>query len=228
MRAEVAMASEAEVAARALLVALKGVSRVELVDGDVTVAVAGGAQGPRISPTFASAALPDGADFLALRSSTGLLIGAKMASRARQVWAEFPSGVSIGAAVAALFSAGVLPRLTRAKRGGDLVRWRRGSAEVEARLGNPFSFGSDLLAVVVLRGAEMLFASGHSLSEVECVALARRYRAVFEVPPREGHWVGVPGGPLPGVGVVPGGGGGRMSLRSSHDASACSLAVLRR
>jgi hypothetical protein len=51
-------------------------------------------------------------------------------------------------------------------------------------LGNPFSFGRDVLAVVVLRGEELLFASGHTLSEAECVALACRHLVAFDVPPR--------------------------------------------
>lgn len=184
---------EAAARARELLAAMKGATRVELIEGDRSLAIAGDARGSQVSGAFRTAALQGGADFVALRSDAGTLIGARLADTAREMWAELPPDATIGVAVASLYTAGVLVRLTRARRGTDLVRWRCGSADVEARLGNPFGFGRDVLAVVVLAGDDLVVASGHSLDEAESVALARRHRAVLSAPPREGEPSGAPG-----------------------------------
>jgi hypothetical protein len=184
---------EAAARARELLAAMKGATRVELLEADRSLAIAGDATSARVSAAFRAAALQAGADFVALRSDAGTLIGARLADTAREMWAELPPDATIGVAVASLYTAGVLARLTRARRGTDLVRWRCGSADVEARLGNPFGFGRDVLAVVVLAGDGLVVASGHSLDEAESVALARRHRAVLSAPPRDGEPAGAPG-----------------------------------
>jgi hypothetical protein len=175
-----------EGSARELLGAIKGATRVEVIEADRPIEMAGEPGAPRVSARFAAVALEGGADFVALRAPGGSLLGAKLVGSQRQMWATLRPDATIGAAVVALYTAGVLARLTRARRGQDLVRWRSGSVEVEAQLGDPFAFGRDVLAVVVLRGDELVFASGHTLGEEEAVALARRRRAILSVAPHEG------------------------------------------
>lgn len=175
-----------EGSARELLGAIKGATRVEVIEADRPIEMAGDPGAPRVSARFAAAALEGGADFVALRAPGGSLLGARLVGSQRQMWATLRPDATIGAAVVALYTAGVLARLTRARRGQDLVRWRSGSVEVEAQLGDPFAFGRDVLAVVVLRGDEVVFASGHTLGEEEAVALARRRRAILSVAPHEG------------------------------------------
>lgn len=175
--------ASAEKTARGLLAAITGSRRIELVACGRSMAVAGDLKAPAVSAEFASSVLHDGTTFVALRSGGGTLIGAKLADSERYMWAELLPDVPIGSAVAALYAAGVLPRMSRAKRSADMVRWRCGSAEVETRLGDPFAFGRDVLAVVVLKGDEVVFGSGHTLSEDETVALARRHRVIFSIPP---------------------------------------------
>lgn len=180
--------------ARELLVAIKGAQWVELLEEGRSIDAAGEGGHPRVSPAFAAAALGEAADFVALRSEHGALLGARLAGSPRQAWAALGPDAAIGAAVAALFSAGGVARPPRAKRGADLTPWRRGSEASGALLGDAFAFGRDVLALVLLSGDDLVFATGRGLDEGECVGLARRRAGLFAVAPFAGGGAPVDGG----------------------------------
>lgn len=146
--------ASASASARELLDAIRGASWVTVEGaGDLDVATRG--PQPALPASLAERTLGDGADFVALRSSDGCLIGVRsMPSGERGFWCMLDGDSKFNAALATVASRGLLRKVARpaAPATSAPVAWRQAvfdpswAGEVE----QVFAYGREVLAVVLL------------------------------------------------------------------------------
>ena len=178
--------------ARQLLEAVKGAAWVQLVEDGMAVDSASRAGRPGVSVRLVAATLGDGADFFALRTADGSLMGARLTAGGRELWCRVAADSTFGAAVAALWSVGCIRRKTVAPGSGtpaSTARWESGVAieAWRAELEQAFEFGRDVTAAALLAGdGEVIAAVGRGgFDPSHCEELIRRRAAVLALPAGE-------------------------------------------
>ncbi len=168
--------------ARQLLDIIKGSRWVQLVEEGRVVDDAGASQEALDLSDISRLTLGDGADFVAVRSADGCLLGAQLAGTRRQLWTMLAIDSTFGAAVAALSAAGVLSRRQRHDTPLELGAWRREPTSPLPAIDQVFSFGRDVLGAVLLSTDERTAGIGRAgLDEARCVSLARRRAPLFGI-----------------------------------------------
>lgn len=157
-----------------------GISWVEMLEGERVVEAEPETEAPRVPPLLLKASLLDGADFVAVRSSRGSLLGQSLTGP-RSVWCEIAADSTFGAAVSALAS--LVPD---ARAQGEVIFGFRGDAWLEgeregATAQELLGFvrrADEVLGAVLLSerdGGTPLVACGFAeLDATSCVDLARR------------------------------------------------------
>lgn len=169
--------------ARQLLEIIKGARWVQLLEEGRLVDAAGGTRDAGVRPDFACVTLGDGADFIAVRSADGCLLGAVLAGSRRQMWSMLAVDSTFGAAIATLSAAGILSTRRRREHAPGVATWRRSAScqMYESSLEQVFAFGRDVLGVAILsHDDEVVCGIGRAgLDEQQCVDLARRRARTF-------------------------------------------------
>jgi hypothetical protein len=161
-----------------VLASVDGVRWAETWEGGrVLEAVPSG--GPRVAAALRGASLDSEADFVAVRSAGGSLLGIRCVSPSRSLWCRLEADSTFGAAFSALnLLAGVFAEPPLAAAPSDGEPWSTlGSAD----LGQFIARAPEVLAVFVLPapGGEPLGCGTGKLSRAEAERIARLRSAVF-------------------------------------------------
>jgi hypothetical protein len=177
-------AGEARPTASELLDAIKDACWV-VVPGEPAPDSATRGPSPEVPAELAERTLGDGADFVALRSSDGAVLGSRVDDHAGGLWCGLASDSGFGAALVALSSRGLLRRAARRKAHAtrEPRAWKRGgfdpswSDEVE----QVFAYGHDILAVALVSPGGHVVAgmSRKGTDEEACTEIIERRAPVF-------------------------------------------------
>jgi hypothetical protein len=167
---------------------IEGAAWVEILDAErvVDAAPAAVSSHPRVPAELVRTTIDDDADFVAVRSARGSILGARLTRARRSLWCALAADSTFGAAVSVLSSLSAIqphpcepPRSTdgRVVEIGD----ERALDASEMRL--VFGRAREILAAIVLssRGEPVVGISRGGVDE-GCVELLRRRAAVFAVP----------------------------------------------
>jgi len=173
--------------AHQILESIEGAAWVELLEGEGLVEAAPAAPTPsRVPPELVRTTLADDADFVAVRSTRGSILGARLARASRSLWCTLAADSTFGAAVSTLWSLSVVhPLVSPPPRSSDGRAWEVGapdsSAAAEMRL--VLGRAREVLAAFVLSssGQPVVGIARGGLDE-GCVELLRRRTHVFAVP----------------------------------------------
>jgi hypothetical protein len=158
-----------------------GLSWVEMLEAERVVEADPDTEAPRVPLPFLRSTLLDGADFVAVRSSHGSLLGQSIAPGARSLWCQIAADSTFGAAVSAMASLvpdtrshdGALSR----PRGNAWVVGDRAGATAEELMGF-MQRADEVLGAVLLSdrddGAPIVACGREGLETKSCVDLARR------------------------------------------------------
>lgn len=178
--------------AQKLLERIRGASWISIAEGQaVDTATVGPA--PSLPAGVADATLYDGADFVAVRSADGCLIGARLAPASTspdeagsELWCMLGNSSAFRKAIAAVASLG----LSRQSRldwhvASEPIAWRKGHLDASwaSEVEQVFAYGGEVYAVALLSAeGELVAGVGRSNLDADtCAALARRRAGVLSV-----------------------------------------------
>jgi hypothetical protein len=141
--------------------------------------------GPLIQSTIG-----DGADFVAIRSAFGSIIGARLARPGRSIWCSLAAESTFGAAVSTLWSLSALQRWSDEDGPPSMSRgtagWVAGDAALPAasEIQLVLERAREVLAAVVLSGGGQPITgiARGGLEAAECIGLLQKRAGIFGVP----------------------------------------------
>jgi hypothetical protein len=172
--------------ARQLLEEIEGAAWVELLDGGRLLDAAPSVNGsPRVPSALVEATLDDDADFVAIRSARGSILGARLARARRSLWCTLSADSTFGAAVSTLCSLSIVqPHESTPPRSSAGRTWETGdasslaAAEIRLVLGR----AQEVLAAWILSptGEPVVGVAREGVDD-RCLELLRRRAGVFAV-----------------------------------------------
>lgn len=175
--------------ARLVREAIRGAIRVELRRGGRLIEAAPpGALASCVPPALTASTLDDGADFVALRSPRGTLLGARSQADGSDVWCALGADANYGNALTMLRSLGLLgadaPRRAQGPWRAALA-WEIGDLRSGAGAELRLVFDGHQILAAVLLGADGLPRAGVARVEIErdgWLNLLARRAAIFAIP----------------------------------------------
>lgn len=168
--------------AQQLRSSIDGLAWVEVLEGGSAIDSDPATRGSRVPEALLGATLGDGADFVAIRSSQGSVVGLRLPRSERSLWCRLEADSTFGAVLAALWSmtSAADRAMVSAPTRRGAVAWSLGD-ETSARAAEIVSFllrAEELLGVLLLPelgAGGPVFACGSSDVEAEyCLDVAGR------------------------------------------------------
>jgi hypothetical protein len=172
--------------ARELVESIEGAAWVEVIEADRVIEAAPVSSSTRVPADLVRTTLDDDADFAAVRSTRGSILGARLAHSQRSLWCTLAADSTFGAAVSTLSSLSIVqPHPGTPPRSTDGRAWEIGdesspdAGEMRLVLGR----AREVLAAIVLSsGQQPVIGMARGGMDESCIELLRRRAAVFTVP----------------------------------------------